>query len=201
MKIRLFTLLLFLTSFCVGFAQTVIKVPFQQSTPFVVQPQVIYLSLDNNPSLTLGLDLEIYGGSGTYNFTWTVNNSQVSTEPTLAITEAGTYNLMVNDGKGCQSGTTYIVNGGTSIDNSRTENKINIYPNPSNGIFFLDIPEGEILNKVEIYSMDGRLQKSFAISLNNTKEVEINAESLSSGQYLIVSYLELKKITKVLIVK
>ena len=101
-----------------------------------------------------------YTGTGTY------------TEP------AGTYLFTVTDSNGCKaSSNPLLVNG---IENIAGD-KIDIYPNPSyGGDWQLDVSEGLIGSKIEIYDADGRLV--YMAEVRNLKTlVSLN---VSSGIYL-----------------
>ena len=62
-------------------------------------------------------------------------------------------------------------------------NGINVYPNPNNGVFFIDnIPNGEIVNTVEVFNTMGNSIKK--IKWSNTKN-EIAIPEVAVGTYFI----------------
>ena len=186
MKNKLLAFLFLTIPFCATVAQTVIKIPFQQPKPFVVQPQAIDKSI-NNASIDLGLDIEIHGGSENYIFSWIFNDEEIGTNPTITISEAGIYTLLVRDGEGCESFVTYTVNSGTGIEdiNTQASSSIVLYPNPTTGAFSVKTPENQQPDKIEVYNLEGKL---------------MTEENLPAGHYLVTLYFGDKKITKPLIV-
>ncbi|MFT3739946.1 MAG: T9SS type A sorting domain-containing protein [Breznakibacter sp.] len=180
-------------------AQTVVKIPFQQSALFEVQPQEVYKSFEHNAPMELGLEAEIHGGSGVYSFSWTLNGVQIGAAPTLTVTEKGTYTLTVTDGAGCTSSVAYHIDLQLGVKEAG-EPLLSIYPNPSDGLSYLQSPELQDLKRVEIYGMDGRFWFSCPVPGAGSR-FEISTSQLATGRYLVVAYFGSKKITKVLVVK
>ena len=187
MKNKLLTFLFLTIPFCTTIAQTVIKIPFQQSEPFVVQPQTIDKAMGNT-SIDLGLDVEIHGGSGNYIFSWIFNDEEIGTNPTITINERGIYTLSVRDGEGCESTVTYTIGNRTSIEeiNIQESSSIVLYPNPTTGAFSVKTPENQQPDKIEVYNMEGQRMS--------------DRENLPAGHYLVTLHFGNKKITKPLIV-
>lgn len=73
-------------------------------------------------------------------------------------------------------------------DNNILENKISLFPNPSNNYF--EIKSKETLSKVEIYSLQGQSIKSF------TPQSQYDISDLSSGVYFVKINANNKEITK-----
>lgn len=197
MKIRLIILFLLLPlTYSLG--QTVVKIPFKQAASFSVQPQSVYKSLET--SIDLGLEIEILGGSGSYSFSWVHDGLVIATTPTTTISKTGTYYLTIADGEGCESTVTYSISDGASIEDQFEEKEFTIYPNPAKEIIFIKKPEFSKISKVEILTVDGKIIKTVSPDFSIDNILDINIESLSAGYYLVVSYFENIKITKVLIV-
>jgi len=202
MRSRLIILLLFL-SFNVYkiMAQTVIKIPFNQPDKFAVQPRVVNKSMEENERIVIGSDTEVTGGSGKYSYTWYKGNVVIGSDPTLTITEKGEYILTINDGVSCEASTSYLIDTILTGINNMDKTDIHIYPNPASGIFYIQYPVSQNLHKVEIYNMDGKLLNSYPVDQTYQNELRIDASVLPSGQYLLVSHFEMKKITRLLVVK
>lgn len=82
-------------------AQTVIDMTFVQNPLFEVSTNDVTASLDNGP-LTLGADVVITGGSGSYTYRWyTQDGETISTDHSLEVTVAGEYLLDVTDQCDC----------------------------------------------------------------------------------------------------
>jgi len=80
----------------------------------------------------------------------------------------------------------------TSLEESTIENKLNIYPNPSSGIF--NISTMENVQAVEVYGMNGQQIKGISI-----RENEINLTEYPNGIYFVRVIAENGLITKKLI--
>jgi hypothetical protein len=199
--IKRFIYIIFLFLLSVPFlpAQTVIKIPFDQPPPFTVQPHEIYKSLENNNSIELGIDTEIHGGSGNYLFTWTLDGILAGTDPTLIVTEKGSYTLSVNDGEGCEATSVYHVDTGVGILKP-APGRVQIFPNPSEGTFFIQTPESHEIKKLEIFSIDGALRYTKTYGFESEK-TSIDTGNLSVGSYLLVLHFETEKITKILVIR
>lgn len=201
MKSRLIILFLFFNFYSlITTAQTVIKIPFVQPDAFVVQPKVVYKSFGGNTTIEIGSETEIVGGSGTYLFTWTKNGVIIGNNPTLSISEKGEYTLTITDGVSCGSSSAYLVDTTVSGINNLDRADVQIYPNPSSGMFYVQYPEFQHLDKIEIYDIEGKLLNSYPVDKTNVNELGIDASELSPGQYLLVSHFEVKRITKILII-
>ena len=58
-----------------------------------------------------------------------------------------------------------------------------IYPNPNNGTFYIEIPDIEQLNRIELYDIKGNLINTF--SNINSNRYEINLTAFTKGMYLV----------------
>lgn len=202
MKSRLIILLLlFIFNTLTVRAQTVIKIPFIQPERFIVQPKVVYKSMEGSESIEIGSDTEIIGGSGKYSFTWLKNGLTIGSGPTLSITEKGEYMLTINDGVNCQASTSYLIDSPISGINDLDRADFDIYPNPTGGKLTIQFSASQKLNRVEIYNIEGKLLHSYPVDKTKMNELGIDASGLPAGQYLLVTHFELKKITKVLVIR
>ena len=157
--------------------------------------------MEGSGSIEIGSDTEIIGGSGKYSFTWSKNGVTIGSGPTLSITEKGVYMLTINDGIGCQASSSYLIDSTITGINSMEISDIQLYPNPTSGKFYIQFPTSQNLNKVEIYNLEGKLLNTTPVDQTNKNERGIDASILPSGQYLLVSHFEMKKITKVLVIR
>lgn len=191
-----------LISFCTltVTGQTVIKIPFKQPATFVVQPKEVNNSFDGNEIIEIGNDTEIYGGSGNYTFSWSLNGEIVGTQPTLTITKKGDYTLTINDGENCEATCVYHIDTDTGIYETSNVN-IQIYPNPSDGMFYLQSSQYQEPDKAAIYDLNGILQNTNPMYPVNGKATMIDASGLSSGHYLLVLHYGKDRITKILIIR
>lgn len=92
-------------------AQTVIDLRFAQNPLFEVSTNSVAAALpgDGTP-LTLGGDLTVAGGSGTYTYLWTDGSgAKLGDDATLAVSVPGTYLLTVSDQCDCTHEVTFAV--------------------------------------------------------------------------------------------
>lgn len=103
-----------------------------------------------------------------------------ATTHTIAHTGAGSYKVRVTDTNGCQSMSgSLVLNGGTTTVSNATTHNISIYPNPAQGIVYI---QSDVTVNAVITSMDGRV----VIRKANATTVDIAA--LADGLYLITLY-------------
>lgn len=70
------------------------------------------------------IDLMVSGGTLPYNYVWTSNGAQISSDQDLAGLPAGTYEVMISDGNGCTLQRTFLVTEPSSIILEFTETPI-----------------------------------------------------------------------------
>ena len=127
--------------------------------------------------------LNIEGGTQPYNVEWTGPNGFVSSEMNLNnLNTAGQYTANVNDGNGCQTQLGVSLVG---IEELNDTYSINIVPNPSQGLFKLNLQGAA--NSLVVYSLfDGQgrmvLSKNVGI-VSSTFSEEINGSLLATGVY------------------
>ena len=123
----------------------------------------------------LQLNANVSGGVSPYSYTW--NTQQITSSITPA--SNGLYSLYVTDALGCQTDTAYYQFNvlPTLIDNQLISN-LNLYPNPSNGVFTLEFDVnlltdfnirilnsiGEIIFEDQMTDNKGKYLKSYDIS-------------------------------------
>ena len=85
-----------------------------------------------------------------------------------------------------------------SVNDILLQNSISIYPNPNEGIIYINNSGGHHLESAEIYSINGKKVKIFN-QLDNQNELEI--ESLKSGLYFLKLNSDKGSIVQKLIIK
>lgn len=94
-------LIMFALASFMAHAQTVIDMTFVQNPLFEVSTNDVTASLDQG-SLSLGADVVITGGSGTYTYRWyTTDGQTLASDSSLEVTAAGEYLLDVTDQCDC----------------------------------------------------------------------------------------------------
>ncbi|MBK9015108.1 MAG: T9SS type A sorting domain-containing protein [Saprospiraceae bacterium] len=113
-----------------------------------------------NNGLNGSVDVSVNGGTPSYTYLWknaagqTIGNTQ-----DIAGLGAGTYSLLVTDANGCQSQSAYTIQNVNAVDETDTEGRILLYPNPTSGWVTLELTGPTNLGTVEISAFDvtGRL--------------------------------------------
>ena len=85
------------------------------------------------------------------------------------------------------------------INHATNINKMDIYPNPSNGIFYIDIDEMGTA-ECNIYDMMGRRVYSSQIMLTSMR-YQLKAEGMKDGTYILEIITNGKKYNKTMIVR
>ena len=122
------------------------------------------------------------GGVSPYTYSWSFNNSQLSTSSSLTPSQNGIYTLLVYDANGCTSVSTYNYTL-ISIDNS-LDVGVSIYPNPFSDKLYIElegITDG-LDYVVKMYDARGRLVVEKGINSNITI---IDRKGFSSGDYYL----------------
>lgn len=142
--------------------------------------------LENNASLncfgctstiwaTAGTTVNIYSnGTPTVYHVPSASVIDVSGMATTIACPTITYDYTNAPGGGCVAGVGV---------NEYADNSLNVYPNPNDGRFSIEMPESLTANhQIAIYSMEGRLVKTIdALSVKNS----IDLSNLESGFYII----------------
>ncbi len=100
-------------------------------------------------------------------------------DPNYAGAPGGFYSVIVTRGS-CADTSECIVYDLNSLDDLSTSNKLSMYPNPSNGTFYVDLPNDA--EEVQILSLNGQLIERFAT--NGVTQLQIIVPNLN-GMYLV----------------
>jgi hypothetical protein len=152
--------------------------PISQNPLFEVSTNRVDVASFNG-SMTLGADLVITGGSGTYTYRWYNGDNTLSTESTLNITSAGQYMLDIDDSCNCRQTITFNI-GDTGVSSIEAAS-LKVYPNPTKGIIYI---EGTEIDQVSVVNMSGALVK-VVTSPNYLPLTEIDLSELPTGTYIL----------------
>ena len=140
-------------------AQTVITVQLEQHPPLQVLSESVNVDLPPE-GITLGSDLVVSGGDGTYKYSWENASGQtLSTASTLNVTAAGNYFLTVTDGHDCRVSTQFTVVPGSAVQT----------------------PEAGALRQIRLFNTKGQLLKTIPGSAANPAATTYG---LPAGVYL-----------------
>lgn len=159
-------------------SQTIINMPIEQNPLFEVSTNRVDIATISG-NVTLGADLVITGGSGTYAYRWYKGGTTLSTEPTLTVAEAGTYMLDIDDTCDCRQTITFNV-GAAGIETVTAE-MLKVYPNPTKGVVHID---GGNVARVAVVNMYGVLVK--VVTPSNARTLtEFDLSDLPVGTYIL----------------
>jgi hypothetical protein len=120
------------------------------------------------------------GGTAPYSYSWTGPGGFMSTDENLTgLTVMGLYEVTVTDANGCTATASGVVNN-TSGLNGTQELVLNVYPNPSNGMFTVNssISNGMIIVR-------DALGREIHIQPINSNTSLVNLENQSNGMYFM----------------
>jgi hypothetical protein len=117
------------------------------------------------------------GGTAPYDILWTPGGQKTNSVNNL---QAGTYTANIIDANGCDTSVIFTINIPTDLDNI-TNDKISIYPNPTNGELHLNYSQ-EIFT-IQVFNTQG--VKVYHATTNGETEATLNLKTLSDGTYLI----------------
>jgi len=203
MRIQKLYLVLFFSSFYMGVtSQTVLKIPFIQPAAFTVSPSSVYTTYPVGGSVKLGLDASVSGGSGAYSYQWTLSDVILGTESTLTVDQIGNYTLLIKDGKGCQSSIMYYVSENTALSET-SEVAMIVYPNPSQGTVYIQMKTVDGLEKITIYTPDGKTVAVYSgktIKYENNR-ISLDLKNMPKGKYFISILLGKETFTKAILLR
>lgn len=131
------------------------------------------------------VSVTVSGGTAPYSYDWTGPNGFTSDDQNLSGVSAGAYDVTVTDANGCEI--TFSTDVVVSITELGAGIAYSIYPNPSNGVFFLDI-EGLNGQKVAYTILDasGRIIDRVELNAGQASFREtMNMSNAASGVYFI----------------
>jgi len=139
----------------IAFGQGFIRMNFSQPAALVAQAGHDTLVCLNHPVI-LGGTPSATGGSYAYAYLWEPAeglNDPTSANPTATLSESKTYTLSVFDSQGCTAKSTINVRVDACMGTSDQilNQKITVYPNPSNGVFTI---QGLNFINDQVHSLD-----------------------------------------------
>ena len=157
------------------------------------QPDELILTLDNvtNATTTTSNDgsaeVTVEGGVGGYTYAWELNGNIISTDEDLTNAAPGDYLLTVTDDNGCVVVSSIItIEAPTSIVDPSLEKHISIMPNPTDGMFLINLELPQVSDvQVRIYDITGKeILTSPKQSIFENK-LEFNLSSFTDGVYIV----------------
>lgn len=147
-----------------------------------------------NPLITRqGDDLIIYNNPGTWDVQWYYTHFDTSNYlpiagaigDTLTMTNGGYYYAVVTDENGCES-TTVVYISDVSVNDLEANYDVNVYPNPTEGVFTLQADFGKSLDaRIELRNVLSQLVIPAEDINSSVVKKTYNLNHLPSGVYII----------------
>ena len=147
---------------------------------------------DEMTSMDGTINASVTGGTAGYAYSWTGTNGFSASTEDLTGLEAGIYYLTVTDAIGCTTFSQFTVSSQIGIVSYETE-ELNIYPNPSKDIFYLELPR---FSKGQLIVLDAIGKQVIAIELKE-RTTAINMDHFEKGVY----FIEVRTLTKKMVEK
>ena len=149
----------------------------QNQTVSINEPNALTLALSATISSGPGaLDgtavATVSGGTAPYQYTW--SGAAAQTDSMAVYLDGGWYTVVVTDANGCSIQDSIFVD--VLGLNPTTEQSLEVYPNPSNGLFQLS----QEVEKLDVFDLQGRLIIQFAAAQ------EVDLRHLANGTYQLV---------------
>jgi PKD repeat protein len=133
----------------------------------------------------------VTGGTPPYTYSWSNGGGSNATATGL---DAGNYTVTVTDDNGCEAQSTVSVGSNVGINDLELAEAINLYPNPTSGVVFADLPSELDIIDVTITDMVGR-QISKVNVIGKTR-VSLDFSFYTEGVYHMNFYTSKSKATK-----
>ena len=196
-----------------GGSATIYSVNVTDATGCLIQEQVNFLNINDTEGLISpivdvviqdvstgadgGIAIEDYDRLGIVSFTWTRDNTVVSTNQNIENVEAGNYVLELRDEFGCTYTSDYVVQMLTSTNQLLLEETVQIMPNPTKGSFQIQITlPNPVPVSIELYDVNGRLLQPTIRQDNTDLPINIDISQFATGIYFTKINAEQEVIVK-----
>lgn len=152
----------------------------QNQTMFINEPNLLTIALNatmaSGPGTLDGTAVAtVSGGTAPYQYTW--SGAAAQSDSMAVYLDGGWYSVVVTDANGCSVSDSVYVD--VLSLNTSSEQLLEIYPNPSNGLFQLS----KEVEKLDVFDLQGRLIIQFAAAQ------EVDLHHLATGTYQLVCKL------------
>lgn len=146
------------------------------------------------------VQLNVTGGTANFTYAWSGPNGYTSTAQNPSNMAGGTYSVTVTDANGCTTTVTDIFVPSQLGIETIGAIEFNIYPNPSNGTFNVQLVNGsEMITKVFVTDVAGRVVME---DLDINKELfKVDMTNAANGTYMLNVVTENAIFTKRIVVR
>lgn len=137
-----------------------------------------------NSQNTGAIDITVTGGTSPYAYAWTSDDGTfTATTEDIDMLATGNYTLSLTDANGCEVTFTFVVELELAAESISWKTAIHIQPNPTQDIFFVEMPSNVKAIQFELLSIDGKLlQQNQNVSSNSTS---FDISRYANGLYLL----------------
>lgn len=166
-------------------------------TVSVVEPDEIIINIVNiTPDFSNGgsATISVTGGTEPYSYSWTINNSEISTDMNLEDAMFGEYIITVMDANGCSATNIVLIDDFTDVEDISLSKQISLFPNPAQSKIYLNIEDINDNNAhVIIMDIGGREISKQVLTQGNNR---IDTSSFTKGMYFFKILIDGRFITK-----
>ena len=156
--------------------------------PTAIDVELVDIQTSSSSEPTGSVTVNTGGGVEPYTYAWYLDNELVSTEENLQNVGPGSYDLVVTDANDCtQDFGPFVVDVDVSVHDIVYDFSLEVYPNPSNGLFYLEVSDLRSSDEMQIELLDltGKQisQKLVTGSTDYTEQLDLSAEA--AGVYFL----------------
>lgn len=144
------------------------------------------VNLGNDTTICNNQNIVLDAGGGFVSYSWSTGaNTQ-----TITATGANTvnnYTVTVTDANGCSNSDVITITFSTCVGDKEEEmnNYITIYPNPNNGIFFVDVMTSSNYVEFSLVDLTGKIIYTENVQSGNIYHKQLDLESQPAGIYML----------------
>ena len=131
------------------------------------------------------------GGTSPYTYSWSNGGGTGATATGL---ESGNYTVTVTDANGCEATSTVNVGNNVGINDLELAEAVSVYPNPTEGVLFIELPTEFDIIDVTVTDILGREIKKLNVS--GSTRVSVDFGGFAEGVYYMNFFTAESKATK-----
>jgi hypothetical protein len=128
--------------------------------------------------------VDVAGGDGNYTFAWLLGGQPFSASEDLTNAPAGSYELVVSDGKGCTAKFPFVLTATSSTGSPSAALFAEVFPNPARerATLAVALPAAQTLY-LSLSDATGRALQAWTLDGVTEQNISLDLRSLSSGTY------------------
>lgn len=148
----------------------------------IIGNSALPISITGDTLLCPGDSVELTAAAGFASYMWSTGDTTMS----IWVNAVGTYEVEGTDSGGCSNSATVDVLPCVGIAESQQQAMIRVYPNPSNGSFWVDYgAQGPPCDEIRLFGLDGREVYTSFICPDSATRFKLEVNGISSGLYFL----------------